>query len=116
MKTDEDNFKLPFSLTNPEFLKIHSKYVDKFNEISGKNIDLIDKKGYLTSHTEVFARGFERYLIEIGFESSFNKSKDHLDKIKKDEFNELDKALIEINYLKCMREFLKLKKKWLIMI
>ncbi|WP_416322101.1 hypothetical protein [Mycoplasmopsis felis] len=92
IKTDEDNFKLPFSLSDPEFLKIHSKYVDKFNEINGKNIDLIDKKAYLTSHTEVFARGFEKYLIEIGFESSFNRSKDHLNKIKQDVFNELDKA------------------------
>ncbi|MEI2461939.1 hypothetical protein RRG54_00960 [Mycoplasmopsis felis] len=66
-KTKVNELILPFSLSDPEFLKIHSKYVDKFNEIHRKNIDLIDKKEYLTSNTEVFARGFERYLIEMRF-------------------------------------------------
>ncbi|WP_322876216.1 hypothetical protein RRG38_04515 [Mycoplasmopsis felis] len=111
----EDNFKLPFSLSNPEFLKIHSKYVDKFNEILGENKDLINKKAYLTSHTEVFARGFERYLIEIGFESSFNRSKNHLDKIKKDVFNELDKADRD-KLFEMYEGIFKIKEKWLIMI
>ncbi|MEI2461967.1 hypothetical protein RRG54_01100 [Mycoplasmopsis felis] len=92
-KTKVNELILPFSLSDPEFLKIHSKYVDKFNEIHRKNIDLIDKKEYLTSNTEVFARGFERYLIEIGFENTlFNPSIEYLDSIQEDVFNELDKA------------------------
>ncbi|WXA51851.1 hypothetical protein RRG58_07875 [Mycoplasmopsis cynos] len=92
-KTKVNELILPFSLSDPEFLKIHSKYVDKFNEIHRKNIDLIDKKEYLTSHTEVFARGFERYLIEIGFENTlFNPSIEYLDSIQEDVFNELDKV------------------------
>ncbi|WP_322960925.1 hypothetical protein RRG43_00785 [Mycoplasmopsis cynos] len=85
-KIDEANIILPFSMSNPEFKELEDIYIQKFNEID----DFNGSKSYLTQSEEIFARGFERYLCEIGFNSSFNKDKEHLDISKQDVFEYLD--------------------------
>ncbi|WP_322962056.1 hypothetical protein RRG51_01420 [Mycoplasmopsis cynos] len=85
-KIDEANIILPFSMSNPEFKELEDIYIQKFNEID----DFNGSKSYLTQSEEIFARGFERYLCEIGFNSSFNKDKEHLDISKQDVFEHLD--------------------------
>lgn len=93
-KLYEKNITLPFSLINPEFQELKKIYINKFKELERKgeikNIARGNLKDYLTDHEEIFARGFERYLVKVGFESSFNKSEAFLDDVKEDVFKYLD--------------------------
>ncbi|WP_434336657.1 hypothetical protein [Mesomycoplasma conjunctivae] len=108
------NLRIPFSLSNPDFAKLHKKYIEVFETQENlekiKNFKKAKIKNYLTSESEVFARGFERYLAELDFQSSFNRTQDQLDLSGQDVFDYLDKDTKDAFY-KMYEDIFEIKKK-----
>lgn len=114
IEANKINLRIPFSLSNPDFTKLHKKYNQVFaqQEKLGnvKNFKKSKVNDYLTTHEEVFARGFERYLVHLDFQSSFNKSKNQMDLAAEDVFDYLDIDTKEAFY-KIYDDIFEIRKK-----
>lgn len=121
--TSDIAINVPYSEINENFKNLVAKY-RKTYEIAVINNELDqhnEKIDYYTSNTEVFARGFEWYLNQINFDSSFNKNIneynqrvnvfDKLDESTKNEFKEIYDDIFKIEQkLKEHEEQIKTKK------
>lgn len=113
---------VPYSEINEPFKNLVDKY-RKTYEIAVANNELEQqnkKMDYYTSNKEVFARGFEWYLNQINFDSSFNKNIDEynerinvfdkLDESDKNEFKSIYESIFKIEQkLKEHQEQIKTK-------
>ncbi|VEU60604.1 Uncharacterised protein [Mycoplasmopsis bovigenitalium] len=113
---------VPYSEINEPFKNLVDKY-RKTYEIAVANNELEQqnkKMDYYTSNKEVFARGFEWYLNQINFDSSFNKNIDEynervnvfdkLDESDKNKFKSIYESIFKIEQkLKEHQEQLKTK-------
>ncbi|MBZ4226992.1 hypothetical protein [Mycoplasma tauri] len=92
---DDIAITIPYSEINENFKNLVAKYKKTYenalqnNELNSfENHKMVD---YYTSNREVFARGFEWYLNQINFDSSFNKKIDGLHEMH-NVFDKLDES------------------------